>query len=127
MCVPSLNFIAFIAPEKSVMKIFHLWQTVKPIKGFNSKTYGPMALILVHTIHRLSVHVCTRLQFCNPTVLEKSVTKIFHYWQIVKPIKGCNSKLLAFGPDSGIHNTSAHRPCVYKVSTLQFSYFLKHL
>ena len=30
MCVPSFNFIAFVAPQKSVMKTFHLWQSGKP-------------------------------------------------------------------------------------------------
>ena len=57
ICVPSFNLTAFIAPEKSIMKISHLWQIVKPIKGFD-----------------------------------------YEVW--------------ALGPDSGIHNTSAHCPFV---------------
>ena len=79
--VPSFSFRAFVAPEKSVIKIF-LWQIVKPIKGFNSKSYGLLAPILVYTIHQPTVHV----------FLRKVWQKFFINGKIVKPITGCNSK-----------------------------------
>ena len=44
---------------------FHLWQIVKPITGFNSRSYGSLALIQVYTIHQPTVHVCSRFQLCN--------------------------------------------------------------
>ena len=70
MCVPSFKFIGFIAPEKSVMKIFHLWQIVKLIKGFNSKSNGLLAMIMIYT----SAH-CPCVY---PYSSWENVTKIFH-------------------------------------------------
>ena len=49
------------------------------------------------------------------TVREKSVTKIFMFenWKENWRNKGTNKQQQ---PDSDIHDTSAHYPCVYQVS-----------
>ena len=57
MCVPSLNFVGLIVPEKIVTKIlkFENWKE-KLHKGMNTSS----SLILVYTIHQAVVHVCTK-------------------------------------------------------------------
>ena len=66
----------------------------KPTKGHNSKCYGPLAPLLVYTIHPVIAHVYTNFQLS--LVPEKSVTKIFKNGKIWKPIKGHKSK--SYGP-----------------------------
>ena len=55
------------------MKFFHLWQIVKPIKGFNFKSYRLLALFLVYTIYQPTVHPVPGFNFVTLTVLEESV------------------------------------------------------
>ena len=61
MSLPGFNF----NPNSSWEKLdenFSLMANVKPIKGCNSKSYRPLALILVYTIHQPTVHVCIKSQ-----------------------------------------------------------------
>ena len=60
MCVLGFNFVTFFWEKCD--KNFHKWQIVKPIKVCNSKSYRPLVLILVYTIHQPFVHVCTKFQ-----------------------------------------------------------------
>ena len=64
--------------------------------------------------------------FVTLTVLKKTRKKFFFInGKIVKYIKEVT--LRGYGPDSGLHDTSAHCPRVYQVSILQLSEFLRNL
>ena len=76
-------------------------------------------LYTIHTsVHSLSTCVPS-FNLLGLTVSEKSVTKkmlMFENWGERKmKNKGMNKQQQ---PDSGIHNTSAHCPCVCQVSTV---------
>ena len=60
MCVLGFNFVTFFWEKCD--KNIHEWQIVKPIKVCNSKSYRPLVLILIYTIHQPFVHVCTKFQ-----------------------------------------------------------------
>ena len=76
------------------MKIFHLWQTVNHIKGFNSKSYGRLSLILVSQyISPLSI--CLQgFYFVTLTVLEKTVKKNFINGKIVRLSRDVTLKVI---------------------------------
>ena len=57
MFIQTFSFLALIVPEKSDTKIFKNGKILKPIKGHNSKSYGPLTPIPVHTIHPVIIHV----------------------------------------------------------------------
>ena len=46
MFIQIFSFLAFMTPEKSVTKIFKNGKIWKPMKWYNSKSYGPLATIL---------------------------------------------------------------------------------
>ena len=48
----TFSFLAFLVPEKSVMKIFKNSKIWKPTKEYNTKSSGPLATILpLHLPH----------------------------------------------------------------------------
>ena len=48
MFIQTISFLAFIVPEKSVTKVFENGKIWKPMKGHNSKSYGPSAILPLH-------------------------------------------------------------------------------
>ena len=60
MCVLGFNFVTLFWEKCD--KNIHEWQIVKSIKVCNSKSYRPLVLILIYTIHQPFVHVCTKFQ-----------------------------------------------------------------
>ena len=46
MFIQILSFLAFIVPEKSVMKIFKKGKILNSMKGCKCKNYGPLAIVL---------------------------------------------------------------------------------
>ena len=119
MCVPGFKIITLTVLEKKATKIFHKWRIAKPIKGCNSKSYMPLALILVYTILQTTFMCVPSFNYIAFIVPKKSVMNFFHLRQIVKPYQGIYlQELWALAPDSSKHDISTHWVCVYQVSTL---------
>ena len=75
------------------------------------------SMILVYMIHPPAVHMCTKFQPSMPhSSCEKCDEKLMfeNCRERKMKNKGTNKQQQ---PDSGIHNTSAHCPRVYLVST----------
>ena len=60
---------------------FDFW---KPTKGHNSKSYGPLAPILVHMIHPVIVHVDMSFQLFSFHSSLEICCKTFQEWQNLK-------------------------------------------
>ena len=68
-------------------KIFHLLKK-KPIKEDNSKSYRPLALLSVSTVHLSIKHVCTKFQFFSFLSSGENCEENFHL--LKNPIKADN-------------------------------------
>ena len=126
--------------EKSDEK-FQYWKLERKkneeIKGWISSS----SLILVYMIHLPTLHVCTNFQSSRSHSSREKCDEKFQCWKLERKkneeIKGqiSSSSLIPVNmiigekekwrnkgmnkqqqPDSGIHDTSAHCPCVYQVS-----------
>ena len=74
----------FWKPKKLLSKMhFNFW---KPTKGYNSKSYGPLAAIPVYTIHPVTIHFIWPFSFLAFIVQEKSEN--FQEWQNLKIYEG---------------------------------------
>ena len=64
MFIQSLSFLASLDPEKTVTKLFHLLKNLsgKPIRGDNSKSYGPLVIISVRSVEAPIDYVSTKFQ-----------------------------------------------------------------
>ena len=88
--VSTLLPLQFLRKVPQKQKKNHKWQIVNPTF---SKSYRPLALILITTIQQSTVHVCTKFQLYSfRSSWEICNDFFFHLWKIVKPVKGNNSK-----------------------------------
>ena len=117
-CLYGFNFYASQFWRKNVLKNLNVWilerKKNEEIKGWINSS----SLIPVYTMHLPTVHAMWIPSFnlLGLTVPEKSVPKIFNVWKFEKEKwrnKGTKKQQQS---DSGIHNTSAHCPCVHQVS-----------
>ena len=122
--MPTSNFqpIRLLDPN-CWYKFTYLWQTVQiqislllqkstdldlhclqrqGISGFsktrvNSRSYGPLALIQVYTIHQPTVHVCTRFQHVFQ-ILRKMQLKVFIYGELTNLSRDVSPKVIGPWP-----------------------------
>ena len=63
-----------------------LWQI--NIMGFNSNSYGPLALIAIYKTHQPTVHVYTRFQLCKPYSSSEKCDNFFSLMANYKTYQG---------------------------------------
>ena len=90
MFIQIFSFLAFIVPEKSVMKIFKNVRIWKPIKGHKSNSYGPLATILPWHLF-LTLETKCYISFIVVRPQTKKLLSRMHF-NVWKPTKGHNSK-----------------------------------
>ena len=82
------------------------------IKGWMSSS----SLIMVYMIHLPTVHVCTNFQTSRPHTSQETCDEKFQCWNLERKKNEEIKGWIKQQPDSCIHDTSVHCPCVYQVS-----------
>ena len=112
MFIQIYSFLAFIVSQKSVTKIFKNGKIWKPMKGYNSKSYGPLATILPQHLPYLRDQVWYKFHRSRTTNIKVIEQKcILMFW---KPTKGHNSK--SYEPLTPILGNTIH-PVIFHVYT----------
>ena len=117
MCVPSFNLLGLTVPENSATKKFKVWKLVRKKNQEINGWICSGSLIPVQDIHLPTVYVYTKFQSSRPHSSWEKCHEKFQCLKIGEKEKWRNRGMnKQQKPDSGIHHTSAHCPCVYQVS-----------